>query len=164
MKYPCSILKGDYAKAKCISIAACSSGMKQDTGAKMIHLGKNTRSSIISKTIASMDGVANYRGLVKITKSANDSYAEVECDTLLLNEYSSSDTIPTEIIENDSSFIKHEAKITNIDREIMFYLSSKGIDKKKAKQMYSLGFFKPFADTLPLEYAVELNRLLKELI
>jgi Fe-S cluster assembly protein SufB len=164
MKYPCSILKGDNSNAKCISIATCNKNMKQDTGAKMIHLGKNTRSQIISKTISSDNGISNFRGLVKITKNAINSFSSIECDTLLLDQTSSSDTIPKEIVENNSSFIKHEAKISNIDKELLFYLNSKGFDEKKAKQLFSLGFIKPFTDLLPLEYAVELNRLLKEII
>ncbi len=161
MKYPACILSGENAIGKCISIAIAKKGMIQDTGAKMIHLAPKTRSQIISKSIATGGGISNFRGLVKITKNAKNSYSEVSCDTLLLDKISQSDTIPTEIISNNSSILKHEAKITNIDKEKMFYLNSRKIDEKTAKQLVVLGFIKIFSDELPMEYAVELNRLLK---
>ncbi|MDR2828992.1 MAG: Fe-S cluster assembly protein SufB [Mycoplasmataceae bacterium] len=164
MKYPSTILKGNNSSAKCISIATSGTGMVQDTGAKMIHIGKNTRSNIISKSIAKNGGVSNYRGLVKITKSATNSYSEVNCDSLILDNLSKTDTYPTEIISNNTSFIKHEAKITDFDKEVKFFLNSKGLSQKDAEQMLVLGFIKPFSDELPLEYAVELNRLIKQVI
>jgi Fe-S cluster assembly protein SufB len=164
MKYPTCILKGDYAKGRCVSIATSGKNMIQDTGAKMIHLGKHTKSEIISKTIVNEGGEANYRGLVKITKSATDAYAQVTCDSLILDNFSRSDTIPTEIIENNTSFIKHEAKVTDIDKEKKFFLNSRGVDDKQARLLSTLGFIKPFSDELPLEYSVEFNRLLKVLI
>jgi Fe-S cluster assembly protein SufB len=161
MKYPATILAGEGASAKCISIAIAHKGVIQDTGAKMIHLAPNTKSQIISKSIAHSGGNASYRGLVNITKQATNSYAEVTCDTLILDNLSKSDTVPTEIINNSSSFLKHEAKVTDIDKEKLFYLNSRNIDVKKAKHLLALGFIQPFSDELPLEYAVELNRLLK---
>jgi Fe-S cluster assembly protein SufB len=164
MKYPATILKGDNSVAKCISIAASGKDMVMDTGAKMIHMGKNTRSNIIAKSICINGGVSNYRGLVDIKKQASNSYSEVKCDTLILDNISSSDTIPAEIIGNNTSFIKHEAKVSDIDKELEFYINTKGIDKKEAQQLLSLGFIQPFSDELPLEYAIELNRLLKQII
>jgi Fe-S cluster assembly protein SufB len=161
MKYPATILAGEGSSAKCITIAVAHKGVIQDTGAKMIHLAKNTRSQIISKSIAHSGGNASYRGLVNITKNAINSYAEVTCDTLILDKESKSDTIPTEIINNNSSFLKHEAKVTDFDKEKMFYLNSRNIDEKKAKHLLALGFIQPFTNELPMEYAVELNRLLK---
>jgi Fe-S cluster assembly protein SufB len=161
MKYPATILKGDHASGKCISIATAHKGVIQDAGAKMIHIGKNTRSQIISKSIAHSGGNATYRGLVNITKTATNSYAEIQCDTLILDDISKSDTVPTEIISNSSSFLKHEAKVTDIDKEKQFYLNARGIDKKQAKHLLVVGFVEPFAEELPMEYAVELNRLLK---
>ncbi|GHU34810.1 hypothetical protein FACS1894166_12690 [Bacilli bacterium] len=161
MKYPATILKGDNSSAKCISIAVAHKGVIQDAGAKMIHIGKNTRSQIISKSIAHSGGNATYRGLVNITKSAINSSSEVTCDTLILDNISKSDTIPTEIIGNQSSFLKHEAKVTDLDKEKSFYLNSRGIDNATAKHLLVLGFVEPFTEELPMEYAVELNRLLK---
>jgi Fe-S cluster assembly protein SufB len=161
MKYPATILKGDNSSAKCISIAIAHKDVIQDAGAKMIHIGKNTRSQIISKSIAHNGGNATYRGLVNITKSASNSYADVQCDTLILDKISKTDTIPTEIISNHTSFLKHEAKVTDLDKEKMFYLNSRSINKVNARHLLVLGFVEPFVEELPMEYAVELNRLLK---
>jgi Fe-S cluster assembly protein SufB len=161
MKYPATILQGDYASARCISIAIAHHDVIQDAGAKMYHLGKHTRSQIISKSIAHGGGNATYRGLINISKTADHSYAEVQCDTLILDGISKTDTIPTEIINNHTSFLKHEAKVTDLDKEKMFYLNTRSINKKTAKHLLVLGFIEPFVDELPMEYAVELNRLLK---
>jgi Fe-S cluster assembly protein SufB len=161
MKYPATILKGDNSSAKCISIAIAHKDVIQDAGAKMIHIGKNTRSQIISKSIAHNGGNATYRGLVAIAKSASNSYADVQCDTLILDKISKTDTVPTEIISNHTSFLKHEAKVTDLDKEKMFYLNSRSIDKTNARHLLVLGFVEPFVEELPMEYAVELNRLLK---
>ena len=161
MKYPATILKGDNSKAKCISIAVSHEGVIQDAGAKMIHVGKNTRSQIISKSIAHSGGNATYRGLVQISKSAINSNSEVVCDTLILDKISKSDTYPTEKIFNKSSVLKHEAKVTDLDNQKLFYLQSRGIDLVTAKQLLVLGFIEDFTNELPLEYSVELNRLLK---
>ena len=161
MKYPATILKGDNSKAKCISIAVSHEGVIQDAGAKMIHVGKNTRSQIISKSIAHSGGNATYRGLVQISKRAINSNSEVVCDTLILDKISKSDTYPTEKVFNKSSVLKHEAKVTDLDNQKLFYLQSRGIDLVTAKQLLVLGFIEDFANELPLEYSVELNRLLK---
>ena len=161
MKYPATILKGDNSKAKCISIAVSHEGVIQDAGAKMIHVGKNTRSQIISKSIAHSGGNATYRGLVQISKRAINSNSEVVCDTLILDKISKSDTYPTEKVFNKSSVLKHEAKVTDLDNQKLFYLQSRGIDLVTAKQLLILGFIEDFANELPLEYSVELNRLLK---
>ena len=161
MKYPATILKGNNSKAKCISIAVSHEGVIQDAGAKMIHVGKNTRSQIISKSIAHSGGNATYRGLVQISKRAINSNSEVVCDTLILDKISKSDTYPTEKVFNKSSVLKHEAKVTDLDNQKLFYLQSRGIDLVTAKQLLVLGFIEDFANELPLEYSVELNRLLK---
>ena len=161
MKYPATILKGDNSIGKCISIAVAHKDVIQDAGAKMIHIGRNTRSQIISKSIAHNGGNATYRGLVKIAKTAINSKADVTCDTLLLDKFSKSDTFPTEEIYNKHSSLKHEAKVTDLDQKRLFYLQSKGIDPITAKQLLVLGFIQPFSNELPLEYVVELNRLLK---
>ena len=162
MKYPCTILKGNNSVSKCISIALASKkNIIHDTGAKMIHIGKNTKSQIISKSIAQNGGNATYRGLVKITRNSLNSSANVVCDTLILDDKSKSDTFPTEKIMNNSSVIKHEAKITDLDKQMLFYLASKGIDTITAKQIIITGFTKEFNNELPIEYSVELNRLMK---
>ncbi len=161
MKYPSCILKGDNSYGNCISIAMADSDQIQDTGAKMIHLGKNTKSNIIAKSIARNGGNASYRGKVKISKNAINSKASVKCDTILLDELSKSDTIPINICDNNSSTIEHEATVSKISEEKLFYLMSRGIDKEKAIELSIIGFIETFREELPLEYAVELNNLLK---
>ena len=161
MKYPCCILKGDRAKGSVISIAVSSKKQYLDAGAKMIHLGRETSSNIISKSIVKEGGIANYRGTVTINKNSSDSRAHVECDTLILDGISKSDTIPTNTNLNSSSFIEHEATVSKIDEEQLFYLMSRGLSKKEATQMIVMGFIEPFAKELPMEYAVELNQLIQ---
>ena len=160
MKYPCCILKGDYSRGSCITVAAAGAGQIQDSGAKMIHLGKYTKSNIVSKSIASGGGNATYRGTVKITKNATNSKASVKCDTLILDDKSKSDTIPTNIVNNNSSFLEHEATVSKISEDKLFYLMSKGINEESAKELIIMGFVEAFKEELPMEYAVELNRLL----
>ncbi len=161
MKYPCCVLKGDNAKGSCISIAVASKKQYQDAGAKMIHIGKNTSSTIISKSICKEGGRANYRGLVEISPLSTNSKAHVECDTLILDKLSSSDTIPTNICANSSSFIEHEASVSKIDEDQLFYLMSRGLSETEATHLIIMGFIEPFSKELPMEYAVELNQLIK---
>lgn len=161
MKYPSCILNGPYAKGRCISIAVASTEQIQDTGAKMIHLAPYTKSEIISKSIAAKGGEADYRGTVRITKKAQHSNAIVKCDTIILDEISKSDTIPKNIIENNSSNINHEATVSKISKEKLFYLMSRGINEERAKELIIMGFIERFREELPMEYAVELNSLLK---
>ena len=160
MKYPCCVLNGPYARGSCITVAVASDGQVQDTGAKMIHLAPYTKSNIVSKSIASNGGVATYRGTVKISEGAMNSFSSVKCDTIILDEKSKSDTIPTNIIKNDSSYLEHEATVSKVDNDKLFYLMSRGIDEDKAKELIVLGFVNAFREELPMEYAVELNRLL----
>ena len=160
MKYPCCILKGDNSRGSCITVAAAGTGQIQDSGAKMIHLGKSTKSNIVSKSIASGGGIATYRGTVKISKTATNSKASVKCDTLILDDKSKSDTIPTNIVDNNSSFMEHEATVSKISEDKLFYLMSRGINEDKAKELIIMGFVNAFREELPMEYAVELNRLL----
>ncbi len=161
MKYPACILKGDNSKGECVSIAMASEGQIQDTGAKMIHVGKNTESKIIAKSIARNGGNASYRGIVSIEKDAINSKSSIKCDTILLDKNSKSDTIPTNICKNESSKIEHEATVSKIDEDKLFYLMSRGIDEEKAIELSIIGFIEEFTEELPLEYAVELNNLLK---
>ena len=160
MKYPCCILNGIGARGSCITVASASNGQVQDTGAKMIHLAPYTKSNVVSKSIASNGGNATYRGVSKISKSAHHSVANIKCDTIILDELSKSDTIPVNEIGNDSSIIEHEATVSKIREDQLFYLMSRGIKKDEAKELIVLGFVNEFRDELPLEYAVELNRLL----
>ena len=164
MKYPCCILNGEYARGNCITVAAAGKGQIQDTGAKMIHLAPYTKSNIISKSIASNGGNATYRGTVKISKKALHSVSNVKCDTIILDKNSKSDTIPTNIVDNDSSYLEHEATVSKIEEDKLFYLMSRGIDEDKAKELIILGFISAFREELPMEYAVELNRLLSTTI
>ncbi len=163
MKYPSCILVGDNAIGNSISIAYAKLGQVIDAGAKMIHIGKNTKSKIISKSIACGGGTANYRGLTKICEEATNAFAMVKCDTIMLDDISSSDTIPTNIVLNNRSTLEHEATVSKINEEKLFYLMMKGIDENHAKELLIMGFIDDFKKELPLEYAVELNRLLKEI-
>ncbi|MCX5775056.1 MAG: Fe-S cluster assembly protein SufB [Firmicutes bacterium] len=161
MKYPAVILAGTGARGTCISIAVASKGQYQDAGARMIHLAPNTSSTIISKSIVRNGGHANYRGTVRHGSKAINSRSHVECDTLILDDISQSDTIPTNEIRNNESYIEHEATVSKINEEQLFYLMSRGISEKDAVQMIVMGFIEPFSRELPMEYAVELNQLIK---
>lgn len=161
IKFPCCILKGESSRGECISIAVANEGSIQDTGAKMIHLGKNTRSNIVSKSIGYKNSKSIFRGFVDIRKSAINSSGTITCDSLLLDNKVISETIPYENIENSSSYIKHEASVSKINLEQLNYLMTRGISEKAASHLLVLGFIDIFAKELPMEYAVELNRLLK---
>ena len=162
MKYPSCILKGDNSVGNSISIAYAKKEQYLDAGAKMIHLGKNTHSNILSKSISEDGGVSNYRGTVKISKDATNSYAKVKCDTIILDDKSISNTYPKNIVLNNSSILEHEATISKINEDKLLYLMSKGLSESAAKDLFVLGFISDFKKSLPMEYAVELNRLLKE--
>ncbi len=162
MKYPSCILKGDYAMGNSISIAYAKQNQFLDAGAKMIHLGKYTKSNIISKSLAEKGGVANYRGTTKITKNAFHSISTIKCDTILLDNISKSDTYPQNIVLNNSSILEHEATVSKVSEEKLFYLESKGLSENQAKELLIMGFIDDFKKELPMEYAVELNRLIKE--
>ena len=161
MKYPACILNGKYASGNCISIAVAKENQIQDTGAKMIHLAPYTKSNIISKSIALNGGEATYRGTVNITKKAEHSQAIVKCDTIILDGKSKSDTIPQNKVSNKTSNLEHEATVSKIDKDKLFYLMSRGISEEKAKELLIMGFIERFREELPMEYAVELNALLK---
>ena len=161
MKYPCCVLKGDNSQGTCITISVASSNQEQDSGARMIHLGNNTKSNIISKSISQNGGNATYRGKVYISPSANNSEAMVKCDTLILDSISKSDTIPVNMNYNESSNIEHEATVSKINEDNLFYMMSRGITREKATELIILGFLDQFRQELPMEYAVELNQLIK---
>ena len=161
MKYPACILKGDNAKGNCITVAFASANQYQDTGAKMIHLGKNTTSTIISKSICRGGGKVNYRGMVTHGKNAKGARSHVECDTLILDPISTSDTIPLNRGQNSDMYIEHEATVSKVNEEQLFYLMSRGLTEDEATELIIMGFIEPFSKELPMEYAVELNRLIK---
>ena len=161
MKYPCCILKGDYSKGTCITISVAGNGQIQDTGARMIHMGKHTKSNIVSKSIARNGGNATYRGKAFIGKTATNSEASVKCDTLILDRLSKSDTIPVNSCFNVTSNIEHEATVSKISEDNLFYMMSRGISRERAMDLIILGFIEKFREELPMEYAVELNQLIK---
>jgi len=161
MKYPACILMGPKAKGTTISIAFAGAGQIQDSGAKMIHLAPDTTSNIISKSISRGGGKVNYRGLVKHTKKAVGARSRVECDTIILDDISTSDTIPFNIVSNNKAKIEHEATVSKVSDEQLFYLMSRGLTEEQALELIVMGFIEPFAKELPMEYAVELNQLIK---
>lgn len=161
MKYPACILAGEGASGNCISIAVASGEQIQDAGAKMIHLAPNTTSNIISKSIAANGGNASYRGTVYIDQKAKNSKSVVKCDTIILDDKSKSDTIPKNVVDNNSSYLEHEATVSKLDQDKLFYLMSRGLDEEKAQELLIMGFIEEFRESLPMEYAVELTQLLK---
>ena len=161
MKYPACILAEEGAKGMTITIAVANKTQIQDTGAKMIHLAPNTSSSIISKSIARNGGYANFRDWMYIGPKADNARTKIECDTLILDEQSNSDTIPYNTVQNDNCTLEHEATVSKISDEELFYLMSRGLTEQQATQMIIMGFLEPFTKELPVEYAVELNQLLK---
>jgi len=161
MKYPSCVLLGERAKGTTISIAFAGKNQIQDAGAKMIHVAPNTTSTIISKSISRGGGSVNYRGKVDFGKNAKGAKAHVECDTIILDDFSFSDTIPTNIVRNSDVFLEHEATVSKISEEQLFYLMSRGLTEAQATEMIVMGFIEPFAKELPMEYAIELNQLIK---
>ncbi len=161
MKYPTCILAGEGAKGTCITIAVAEDNQILDSGAKMIHLAPNTSSQIISKSVSRRGGKVNYRGLVRHNPAAYNAKSKVECDTLILDELSTSDTVPTNFMLNNDSTIEHEATVSKVSEDQLFYLMSRGLTKAQATEMIVMGFIEPFSRELPMEYAVELNQLLK---
>ncbi|MFT8872495.1 MAG: Fe-S cluster assembly protein SufB [Sporolactobacillus sp.] len=161
MKYPACILKGEGARGNTLTIAIGSSGQNQDSGAKMIHLAPNTSSTIVSKSIAKDGGNVTYRGKVHFAPNAHNSRSHIECDTLIMDAKSTSDTIPYNEVLNKDISMEHEAKVSKISEEQLFYLMSRGLTEQEATEMIVMGFIEPFTKELPMEYAVEMNRLIK---
>jgi Fe-S cluster assembly protein SufB len=161
MLYPSSILLGDKSKSNYVGIAFAGKGQNQDTGCKVIQVGKGTSSTITSKSISKEGGIASYRGLVSIKERAVQSSVSVVCDALLMDSSSKSNTYPAMDIKNNSAQVGHEATVGKINEEEIFYLMSRGLDEETATKMIVLGFMEPVTKKLPLEYAVELNRLIE---
>jgi Fe-S cluster assembly protein SufB len=161
MKYPAIYLMGERAHGEVLSVAFAGDGQHQDAGAKMIHAAPDTTSRIIAKSISKGEGRSSYRGLVKVAKGAVRCKTSVECDALLIGQHSRSDTYPTMEIAEDDVRVEHEARVSKLADEQLFYLQSRGLGEDQARLMIVNGFIEPFVRELPMEYAVELNRLIE---
>lgn len=161
MKYPACVLLGEHARGEALSAAFAGEGQHQDTGAKMIHLAPNTTSSIVSKSISRNGGRSSYRGLVKMTKNAAGSKSNVQCDALLVDDISRTDTYPYVDVQTDDVEMGHEATVSKVSEDQLFYLMQRGLDEQEAMAMIVRGFVEPIARELPMEYALELNRLIE---
>jgi Fe-S cluster assembly protein SufB len=161
MKYPAVWLMGEHAKGETLSIAFAGEGQHQDTGSKMVHCAPNTSSSIVSKSISRNGGRTGYRGLVQVQPGAKHSAANVKCDALLIDDISRSDTYPYVDVREDDVTMEHEATISRISEDQLFYLMQRGLSEEEAKATIVRGFVEPIARELPMEYALELNRLIE---
>ncbi|MFD6450992.1 MULTISPECIES: Fe-S cluster assembly protein SufB [unclassified Nocardia] len=161
MKYPAVWMTGEHAHGEVLSVAFAGPGQHQDTGAKMLHLAPHTSSTIVSKSVARGGGRASYRGLVQINKGANGSKSTVKCDALLVDTISRSDTYPYVDIREDDVTMGHEATVSKVSEDQLFYLMSRGLTEDEAMAMVVRGFVEPIAKELPMEYALELNRLIE---
>ncbi len=160
MKYPAVILKGEGSHAEVISVAYSGAGQHQDAGAKIHHLASNTTSKILSKSISKNGGRGSYRGMVTVSPKADNCKLNVVCDALILDEGSRSDTYPTMEVANPTARCEHEASVSKVSDEQLFYLMSRGHSEEESLAMIVNGFFEPFTRELPMEYAVELNQLM----
>jgi Fe-S cluster assembly protein SufB len=161
MKYPSCYLIGEGAHGEILSLAFAAKGQHQDTGGKVIHIAPNTSSKITSKSISKDTGRASYRGLLKVQKGAYNSRSNVVCDALLLDPSSRSDTYPYIEIDEDDVSIGHEASVSKVGEEQLFYLMSRGLSEEEATSMVVSGFIEPLVKELPMEYAIEMNRLIQ---
>ncbi|MBI2426565.1 MAG: Fe-S cluster assembly protein SufB [Candidatus Kerfeldbacteria bacterium] len=161
MKYPSVYLLGEGARGEVLSLAFAGNGQHQDAGGKMVHIAPHTSSLIVSKSVSQDAGRTSYRGLLRVLPKAHHVKSHVQCDALLLDEASRSDTYPTMKIENRDSSVGHEATVSKIGDEQMFYLQSRGLDETTAKALIVNGFIEPIVKEIPMEYATELNRLIQ---
>jgi len=161
MKYPAVWLMGEHAKGETLSVAFAGPGQHQDAGAKMVHAAPNTSSSIVSKSVARGGGRSSYRGLIQVQNQAAGSASTVRCDALLVDDISRSDTYPYNDIRTDDVSMGHEATVSKVSEDQLFYLQSRGIPEDEAMAMIVRGFIEPIARELPMEYALELNRLIE---
>lgn len=161
MKYPAVLLRGEGAHAEVISVAYAGEGQHQDAGAKVHHLAPNTTSNILSKSISKNGGRSSYRGMLQVSPKASGCRSKIVCDALLLDEHSRSDTYPTMEVANSTADLEHEASVSKISGDQLFYLMSRGFSEEEAMGLIVNGFFEPFTRELPMEYAVELNKLLE---
>ncbi|OGR82990.1 MAG: Fe-S cluster assembly protein SufB, partial [Elusimicrobia bacterium RIFCSPLOWO2_01_FULL_54_10] len=160
MKYPSVILMGEGAKGSILSCAMAGAGQHQDAGAKLVFAAPNTSGTIISKSVSKNGGRSSYRGLIKVYPQAENIKVNVRCDALLLDEKSRSDTYPTMEINNESAQVTHEATVSKVGEDQLFYLMSRGLSESESVTLIVNGFFEAFVKELPMEYAVELNRLI----
>ena len=160
MKYPAIILKGEKSKGQIISLAVAGKNQCQDAGSKIVHLAKNTTSNVISKSISKDGGRSSYRGLLKVVKNVKECKSRVQCDALILDDFSRSDTYPTVDIREPLADVGHEASVSKINDIQLFYLMTRGLSEQEAKAMIINGFIDCFVKELPMEYAVEINRLI----
>ncbi len=161
MKYPAVFLMGPHAKGETLSIAFAGEGQHQDAGSKMVHCAPDTSSAIVSKSVARGGGRTSYRGLVQIQKGAHGSKSTVRCDALLVDDISRSDTYPYVDVREDDVSMGHEASVSKVSEDQLFYLMSRGMTEEEAMAMIVRGFIEPIARELPMEYALELNRLIE---
>jgi Fe-S cluster assembly protein SufB len=161
MKYPSIYLTGERAHGEVLSIAYAGNGQHQDAGAKIVHAAPKTTSSIFSKSISKDGGRSTYRGLLEVADGASETRSKVVCDALLLDEDSRSDTYPTIRIDENDADIGHEATVSKVGDDMLFYLQSRGLSEEEASKMIVNGFIEPVTKELPMEYAVELNRLIE---
>jgi len=161
MKYPAVYLMGEHAKGETLSVAFAGEGQHQDAGAKMVHCAPHTSSSIISKSVARGGGRTSYRGLLEVQDGAHHSASTVKCDALLVDTISRSDTYPYVDVREDDVTLGHEATVSKVSEDQLFYLMSRGLDEDEAMAMIVRGFVEPIAKELPMEYALELNRLIE---
>ena len=160
MLYPCSVLKGDNSRALHFGVAFANTGQNTDTGAKVIHIGKNTSSEVASKSLSKGGGINTYRWLIDIKKSALGAVSNVDCDGLILDAFSRSDTIPDIRVATPDAVVAHEASVGKINEDTLFYLMSRGMTEEEARTMIVRGFVSPLMKELPLEYAAEMNVLI----
>jgi Fe-S cluster assembly protein SufB len=161
MKYPAVLLKGEGAHAEVISVAYAGKGQHQDAGAKVHHLAPNTTSNILSKSISKNGGRSSYRGMLQVTPKSDGCRSKIVCDALMLDSESRSDTYPTMEVGNPTADLEHEASVSKVSGDQLFYLMSRGFTEEQAMGLIVNGFFEPFTRELPMEYAVELNKLLE---
>lgn len=161
MKYPSVYLMGEHARGETLSIAFAGKGQHQDTGAKMVHMAPYTSSHIVSKSISRQGGRSSYRGLVYISENAHGSKSNVLCDALLVDTISRSDTYPYVNVRTDDVQMGHEATVSKVSEDQLFYLMSRGLTETEAMSTIVRGFVEPIAKELPMEYALELNRLIE---
>jgi Fe-S cluster assembly protein SufB len=152
---------GEHAKGETLSVAFAGEGQHQDAGAKMVHLAPKTSSTIVSKSVARGGGRTSYRGLVQIEEGAAGSDSTVKCDALLIDQISRSDTYPYVDVREDDVSMGHEATVSKVSDDQLFYLMSRGLNEDEAMAMIVRGFVEPIARELPMEYALELNRLIE---
>jgi Fe-S cluster assembly protein SufB len=161
MKYPAVWLMGEGAKGETLSVAFAGEGQHQDAGSKMVHAAPNTSSTIVSKSVARGGGRTSYRGLVQVNEGCHGARSTVKCDALLVDDISRSDTYPYNDVREDDVSMGHEATVTKLSEDQLFYLMSRGMSEDEAMAMIVRGFVEPIARELPMEYALELNRLIE---